>query len=257
MPDATTLREQLAGIPTGPGVYIYRDAADRVLYVGKAKSLRRRVHSYFQAPLRPDESERPGARMRARSGLHPKIAEMVERIARIEVFVTSSESEALILEANLVKPHRPPFNVRLRDDKCYPYIADQPRRGATRGSTSRASATGATGRYFGPFSNAYKVRDTLSLINRSSPAAPARGPSRAAARACRASTTTSSAAGALRGLHLGGGLPGPDRPDHRVPLGPLPRARAGAPGRDGRGRGGPGVRAGGRDPQPAGGGART
>ena len=55
MPDATTLREQLAGIPTGPGVYIYRDAADRVLYVGKAKSLRRRVLSYFQAPLRPDE----------------------------------------------------------------------------------------------------------------------------------------------------------------------------------------------------------
>ena len=175
MPDATTLREQLAGIPTGPGVYIYRDAADRVLYVGKAKSLRRRVHSYFQAPLRPDESERPGARMRARSGLHPKIAEMVERVARVEVFVTSSESEALILEANLVKLHRPPFNVRLRDDKSYPYIAisldeEYPRVYFTRERHRRDRM------YFGPFSNAYKVRDTLSLIGRIFPSRPCEGP---------------------------------------------------------------------------------
>ena len=100
--DATPLREQLAGLPTGPGVYIYRDASDRVLYVGKAKSLRRRVLSYFQAPAatRGGRPPRPTRRCRRASGVHPKIADMVERIARVEVFVTSSESEALILEAN-------------------------------------------------------------------------------------------------------------------------------------------------------------
>ena len=83
MPDATSLREQLAGIPTGPGVYTYRDAADRVLYVGKAKSLRRRVLSYFQAPLRPEEELPADVAIRPRAGLHPKLGDMVERIARI------------------------------------------------------------------------------------------------------------------------------------------------------------------------------
>jgi excinuclease ABC subunit C len=175
VPDATSLREQLAGIPTGPGVYTYRDAGDRVLYVGKAKSLRRRVLSYFQAPRRPEEDVPADAGMRPRSGLHPKIADMVERIAGVEVFVTSSESEALILEANLVKLHRPPFNVRLRDDKSYPYIAislDEayPRVYFTRERHRRDRL------YFGPFSNAYKVRDTLSLIGRIFPSRPCEGP---------------------------------------------------------------------------------
>jgi excinuclease ABC subunit C len=173
--DASPLREQLAGLPTGPGVYIYRDAADRVLYVGKAKSIRKRVLSYFQAPLRPDESVPPRGPMTARSGLHPKVAEMVERIARVEVFVTGSESEALILEANLVKRHRPPFNIRLRDDKSYPYIGisldeDYPRVYFTRERHRRDRL------YFGPFSNAYKVRDTLSLIGKIFPSRPCEGP---------------------------------------------------------------------------------
>jgi excinuclease UvrABC nuclease subunit len=84
--DSAPLREQLAGLPTGPGVYIYRDAADRVLYVGKAKSIRRRVLSYFQAPLRPDGSA-SSAPMAARNGLHPKTDDLVARIARVEVFV--------------------------------------------------------------------------------------------------------------------------------------------------------------------------
>jgi excinuclease ABC subunit C len=175
VPDATSLREQLAGLPTGPGVYIHRDAADRVLYVGKAKSVRRRVLSYFQAPLRPDDGVPAAAPMGARSGLDPKIADMVERIARVEVFVTSSESEALILEANLVKLHRPPFNIRLRDDKSYPYIGislDEayPRVYFTRERHRRDRI------YFGPFSNAYKVRDTLSLIGRIFPSRPCEGP---------------------------------------------------------------------------------
>ena len=175
MPDASPLREQLAGLPTGPGVYIYRDAADRVLYVGKAKSVRKRVLSYFQAPLRPGEELPPSGPMTARAGLHPKITEMIERIARVEVFVTGSESEALILEANLVKRHRPPFNIRLRDDKSYPYIGisldeEYPRVYFTRERHRRDRL------YFGPFSNAYKVRDTLSLIGKIFPSRPCEGP---------------------------------------------------------------------------------
>jgi excinuclease ABC subunit C len=175
VPDASPLREQLAGLPTGPGVYIYRDAADRVLYVGKAKSVRKRVLSYFQAPLRPGEAPSPGGPMTARSGLHPKITDLVGRIARVEVFVTGSESEALILEANLVKRHRPPFNIRLRDDKSYPYIGislDEayPRVYFTRERHRRDRL------YFGPFSNAYKVRDTLSLIGKIFPSRPCEGP---------------------------------------------------------------------------------
>ena len=171
--DVAPLREQLAGLPTAPGVYIYRDDADRVLYVGKAKSIRRRVLSYFQAPLRPDEGSQR-RRMSARGGLHPKIDDLVERIHRVEVFVTGSESEALILEANLVKRHRPPFNVRLRDDKSYPYIGisldeEYPRVYFTREKHRRDRL------YFGPFSNAYKVRETLSLIGKIFPSRPCEG----------------------------------------------------------------------------------
>jgi len=171
--DAADLREQLASLPTGPGVYIYRDASDRVLYVGKAKSIRKRVLSYFQAPLRPDGGA-ARRRMTARGGLHPKIDELVGRIARIDTFVTGSESEALILEANLVKTHRPPFNVRLRDDKSYPYIGisldeEYPRVYFTREPHRRDRL------YFGPFSNAYKVRDTLNLINKVFPSRPCEG----------------------------------------------------------------------------------
>jgi excinuclease ABC subunit C len=170
---STRLREQLAGLPGGPGVYIYRDAGDRVLYVGKAKSLRRRVHSYFASPVRPEPAEADGP-MRARSGSHAKVCEMVERIASLEVFVTDSESEALILEANLVRRHRPPFNVRLRDDKSYPYIGisldeEYPRVYFTRERHRRDRV------YFGPFSNAYKVRETLSAINKIFPSRPCEG----------------------------------------------------------------------------------
>ena len=157
----------------GPGVYIYRDAADGVLYVGKAKSLRRRVHSYFASPVRPEPAEADGP-MRPRSGSHAKVAEMVERVASVEVFVTDSESEALILEANLVRRHRPPFNVRLRDDKSYPYIGisldeEYPRVYFTRERHRRDRM------YFGPFSNAYKVRDTLGVINKIFPSRPCEG----------------------------------------------------------------------------------
>lgn len=175
MPETTLLREQLAALPDRPGVYVYRDAEDRVMYVGKAKSLRRRVLSYFQAPLTAPAPGRGSEPMAARTGQHPKIADLVARIERIETIVTASEAEALILEANLVKRHRPPFNVQLRDDKSYPYIAismDEayPRVYFTRERHRRERI------YFGPFSSASKVRETLSLIGRIFPSRPCEGP---------------------------------------------------------------------------------
>ncbi len=166
-----SLRDQIARLPNSPGVYLYRDAADNVLYVGKAKSLRKRVLSYFQAPLTP----RDPFSLSPRSGVHPKTAELVERIERIETLVTGGESEALILEANLVKRHRPPFNIRLRDDKSYPYIGislDEayPRVYFTRERHRRDRV------YFGPFSNASKVRETLNVLARIFPSRPCEGP---------------------------------------------------------------------------------
>jgi excinuclease ABC subunit C len=173
--DRADIREQLAGLPDSPGVYLYRDNADAVLYVGKAKSLRKRVLSYFQAPLRPDVEENGAGPMSVRAGLHPKVGELVARIARVETIVTGSESEALILEGNLVKRHRPPFNIRLRDDKSYPYIGisldeEYPRVYFTRERHRRDRL------YFGPFSSASKVRETLNLIAKIFPSRPCEGP---------------------------------------------------------------------------------
>ena len=152
------IREQLAEIPRNPGVYLFRDETDDVLYVGKAKSLRARVRTYFN-------------RGDGRQG----IERMVERIRRIEVIVTSSEAEALHLEQNLVKRHRPPFNVRLRDDKSFPYIAvtvgdEYPRVMFTRERHRRGTV------YFGPYANAKKVRETLDVLNRVFQFRPCEGP---------------------------------------------------------------------------------
>src|SRR5581483_6309843 len=101
------LDAQLRSLPARPGVYIFRDESGRVLYIGKAKSLRPRVRSYFQAT--PDT--------------RAQIAHLPARVADVEVIVTGTEVEALHVEQNLVKRHRPPFNIRLRDDKSFPYIA--------------------------------------------------------------------------------------------------------------------------------------
>ncbi len=171
---AAPLREQLAALPDAPGVYLYRDAQDRVMYVGKAKSLRKRVFSYFEAPVRGtdgDVDERPGPK----AGLHPRIAEMVRRIERLEALVVNTEAEALILEGNLITTHRPAFNVKLRDDKSYPYIGisldeSYPRVYFTREKHRRDRV------YFGPFSSASKVRETLSLIGKIFPNRPCEGP---------------------------------------------------------------------------------
>lgn len=171
MPHSGTLREQLAALPEQSGVYVYRDEADAVLYVGKAKSLRKRVLSYFQAPLSPTDPHS----LRPRAGSHVKTAEMVDRIDRVEILVTSSETEALLLEANLVKRYRPPFNIRLRDDKSYPYVAismdeDYPRVYFTRERHRRDRI------YFGPFSNAARVREMLNAVARIFPSRPCEGP---------------------------------------------------------------------------------
>ncbi len=153
------LEDKLRSLPTKPGVYLFRDDRGDVLYIGKAKSLRPRVRSYFQ-------STTDG---RAQIRLLP------ERVADLEVIVTGSEVEALHLEQNLVKRHRPPFNVRLRDDKSFPYIAvtvedEYPRVMFTR-ERHRAGVW-----YFGPYANAKKVRETLDVLNRVFPYRPCEGP---------------------------------------------------------------------------------
>ena len=152
--------EQLRRLAAGPGVYLFRDGGGDVLYVGKAKSLRARVRSYFQT---------------GSSDTRPGIRQMVERIEDVETIVTGTEVEALHLEQNLVKRHRPPFNVRLRDDKSFPYIAvtvedDFPRVMFTRERHRRGVV------YFGPYANAKKVRETLDVLNRVFRYRPCEGP---------------------------------------------------------------------------------
>lgn len=141
--------EELKQLPARPGVYLMKDAQDRVIYVGKAVSLKNRVRSYFQ----PGRS--PGRRIEA----------MIALIDHFEYIVTDSEVEALILENNLIKKFRPRYNVRLRDDKQYPFIRitwdeDFPRIMIAR----KAKRDGA--RYYGPYTDSQAVRDTIALIRR-------------------------------------------------------------------------------------------
>ena len=156
---ADRVQDQLKSLPAKPGVYLFRDEAGDVLYIGKAKTLRSRVRSYFQ---------------KTTDG-RAQISQLVARVADVEVIVTGSEVEALHLEQNLVKRHRPPFNVRLRDDKSFPYIAvtvedDYPRVMFTR-ERHRSGVW-----YFGPYANAKKVRETLDVLNRVFPYRPCEGP---------------------------------------------------------------------------------
>lgn len=141
------LSEKVRRLPESPGVYIMRDAAGTIIYVGKAINLKNRVRSYF------NNSQEQGF----------KITHMVPRIADIDYFITASEEEALVLEQNLIKRHKPYYNVRLKDDKTFPYLKislneDYPRVQVTR----KLEDDG--GRYFGPFSSAYSIRQTLKII---------------------------------------------------------------------------------------------
>lgn len=152
LPD--TLAEKLASLPTRPGCYIYKDAQGEVLYVGKAINLRNRVRSYFQ-----------------RSADHGiRIARLVSKVADLETIVVDSELEALVLECNLIKQHRPPYNVRLRDDKSYPYIVITKEKYPRVLFTRRVQK--GNGRYFGPYSSSYSVRDTLHLLHKVFPLIP-------------------------------------------------------------------------------------
>ena len=139
-------------IPEAPGSYQFKDANGRVIYVGKASNLRQRLSNYFQAPR----------------NLHPRTAQMVETAESVEWTTVRNEVEALMLEYSLIKEHRPRFNVRLRDDKSYPFLAvtvdDQwPRALVMRGRKRKGT------RYFGPYAHAYAIRDTLDLLLRSFP----------------------------------------------------------------------------------------
>lgn len=144
-----SLAEKLASLPPRPGVYLMKNAAGEVIYVGKASSLRSRVRSYFQAGRRGD----------------PRLDLLVGEIADFEVIVTASAIEALVLESNLIKRHRPFYNVKLRDDKAYPYLkvtTDElfPRVQVVR----RIKRDGA--RYFGPYTNSGAVRETMRFLRK-------------------------------------------------------------------------------------------
>lgn len=147
------LRATLATLPDRPGVYLMKDARGEVLYVGKAQSLRSRVRSYWQ-------KQSPGGR-----GEVHRIRQAIERVADLEVTEVDSVSEALLLEANLIKRYRPRFNVRLKDDKSYPYIKvtlgdDFPRIERTRKLPNDGS------RYFGPYASASSVDEAMNLVRR-------------------------------------------------------------------------------------------
>src|ERR671934_64204 len=144
---AGRLAEQRRGLPDQPGVYLFRDARGRVIYVGKAKSLRKRVSSHFANPTL--------------YGSHA----LTDEIDDIETLVVATEAEALLAEQNFIKQYKPRFNIRLRDDKSYPYIAisldeDFPRVYFTRERHRRERA------YFGPYSSAKRVRGTLDLLGK-------------------------------------------------------------------------------------------
>lgn len=147
------LRRPPAGsIPETPGSYQFKDARDRVIYVGKAKSLRSRLSNYFQNP----------------ANLAPRTAQMVASAETVEWIEVRNEVEALMLEYSLIKSHQPRFNVRLRDDKSYPFLAvttddEWPRAMVMRGRRRKGT------RYFGPYAHAYAIRETLDLLLRTFP----------------------------------------------------------------------------------------
>src|SRR3954469_5556721 len=145
-------RPPAGSIPEAPGSYQFKDRDGRVIYVGKAKSLRSRLSNYFVSP----------------ASLPPRTAQMVTTAESVEWIQVRNDVEALMLENTLIKAHQPRFNVRLRDDKSYPYLAvtlddEWPRPTVMRGRRRKGV------RYFGPFGHAYAIRETLDLLLRTFP----------------------------------------------------------------------------------------
>ena len=140
-------RPDPAGVPDAPGAYLFRDPDGRVIYVGKAKSLRKRLPSYWSQPL------------------HPRTEAMVTAADRVEWIVASGEVDALHLEYNLIQEHRPRFNVRYRDDKSYPYLAITVAERWPRAMVTRSKRRKGV-RFFGPYAHAYAIRDTLDSLTR-------------------------------------------------------------------------------------------
>jgi len=150
--DGAGLRPEPGSIPDTPGSYQFKGRDGRIIYVGKAKSLRNRLNSYFQDPR----------------NLHHRTAQMVATAASVEWIQVDTEVDALMLEYSLIQQHQPRFNIRLRDDKSYPFLAvtlldDWPRAMVIRGKRKRGN------RYFGPYGHAYAIRETLDLLLRTFP----------------------------------------------------------------------------------------
>ena len=143
------IEEELKKLPASPGVYIMHDKHDEIIYVGKAISLKNRVHQYFQSSRNKTA----------------KIEKMVSRIARFEYIITDSELEALVLECNLIKEYRPKYNTMLKDDKAYPYIKVTVEEPFPRILFSRTMKKDKS-RYFGPYTSAGAVKDTIDLIHK-------------------------------------------------------------------------------------------
>lgn len=141
------MRERLQNVPLKPGVYIYKDRDGRVIYVGKAKILRHRMRSYFQAP----------------QGLDPKVRAMMARVDDFDFIVTGSEVEALILENNLIKSYQPRYNIALRDDKTYPYLKITTGEKFPRILIAREKKDHVS-RYFGPYTDVTSLRETVKLL---------------------------------------------------------------------------------------------
>ena len=193
-----TVAEQRRSLPDEPGVYTFRDREGEVLYVGKARSIRKRVGGHFSGKTRT----------RA----------MTEQVAAIEFLVTETEADALLAEQQFIKRHRPRFNIRLRDDKSYPYIGisldeEFPRVYFTRERHRSARL------YFGPYSNAKRTRETLELLGKLFQYRTCDGPEPGpAVRRALPRLLHQALPGALRRVHRPRGVPAQHRRDRRLPV---------------------------------------
>ena len=151
--NVVVIKRPAAGtIPEAPGSYQFKDRNGRIIYVGKASNLRQRLSNYFQNPR----------------NMHARTAQMVQTAESVEWTIVANEVEALMLEYSLIKQHDPRFNVRLRDDKSYPFLAVTSSEKWPRAQVMRGRKRKDT-RYFGPYAHAYAIRDTLDLLLRSFP----------------------------------------------------------------------------------------